>query len=42
MGRQHTERCKKNSNAFLVHRLAERSEIWYTGGHWCVAGLSGF
>jgi len=27
-GRQNTEGCK-NCNAFLVHRLTERDEIWH-------------
>jgi len=25
-------------NAFLVHHLAERNEIWHDGEHWCIAG----
>jgi len=28
--------------AVLVHRLAERDEIWHDDGYWCVAGLKGF
>jgi len=40
-GAPKSEGCK-NSNAFLVHRLAKRDEIWHDDGHWCVAGLKGF
>jgi len=29
---------KKSCNAFLVHRLAERDEIWHDEGHLCVVG----
>jgi len=42
LGRQNTDGCKKISNAFLVHRFAERYEIWHNEGHWWVAGLRGF
>jgi len=37
MGRQNS-RVDKNCNNFLVHRLAERTEIWHDDGHWSVAG----
>ena len=39
LGRQNTDGCKKISNAFLVHRFAERYEIWHNEGHWWVADL---
>jgi len=29
-------------NAFLLHRLAERDEIWHNEGHWGVADLKPF
>ena len=32
----------RRQNAFLVHRLAERSEIWPDDGTWSVAGLKLF
>jgi len=32
MGRQNTEGCK-NCNAFLVHGLTERDEIWQCLGN---------
>jgi len=39
LGRLNTEVSKKICNAFFVHRLAARDEIWHHEGHWCVAGL---
>ena len=31
-GRQNTKGCKKICNVFLVHRLAERNDIWHNDG----------
>ena len=42
LGSQNSEWCKKNFNAFLVHRLADRDEISHDDAHWWVAGLKAF
>ena len=38
LGRQSREGCKKNCNAFLERRLAERDKIGHDEGHLWVAG----
>jgi len=39
---QNIEVYKIFCDTFLVHRLAERGEIWHSEGRWCVADLNGF